>query len=146
MVMFGGCFLFYRKSVNLSIQRTQVDSCVSEFAASLAGHDLSYAFQEHFQSKLDAQGSLTSTMSLGHVSRAQRDDPDSPVTSTEENKVPTLSKEEFASIIFSVTGVKPPQDHVDTVFDLVDTNDSGSMNFNEYLAFFGSHPCHKGGY
>ena len=141
MLMFGACFHFYRTSVNLSIQRTETESCVSAFAASLAGHDLTYAFQEHFHSK-----SIRTTRGVG--SRAQRHDPDSAVLSADGDNIsaPTLSKEEFASIIHSVTGTKPPPDHVDTVFDLVDTDNSGSMDFNEYLAFFGSHPCHKGGF
>ena len=142
MLMFGACFHFYRKSINLSMQRTRAENCVTAFAASLAGHDLTYAFQEHFQSKI---GSDTQT-TRGVSSRAQRDDPDSPVPSAEQRTIPTLSKEEFASIIHSVTGAYPPKDHIDTVFELVDTDDSGSMNYNEYLAFFGSHPCHKGGY
>ena len=148
MGMFGACFHFYRKSVNLSIQRTQAETCVSAFAASLAGHDLSYAFQEHFQSKLRQRNTTArnAQRARGGSKRAQRDDPDSLVTSTDEGDVPTLSKEEFAAIIHSVTGVQPPQDHIDTIFELVDTDDNGSMNFNEYLAFFGSHSCHKGGY
>lgn len=141
MLMFGACFYFYRTSINLSIHRTETESCVSAFAASLAGHDLTYAFQEYFHSKR-----IQNARSVG--SRAQRGDPDSPVLSTNEDNVPepTLSKDEFASIIYSVTGVRPPQDHIDTVFDLVDTDHSGSMSFNEFLAFFGAHPCHKGGF
>jgi hypothetical protein len=32
------------------------------------------------------------------------------------------------------------------VFGLVDTDDSGSMNFKEYLAFFGGDSSQRGGF
>lgn len=148
MIMFGTCYHLYRKSVNLSIQRVQAESCVSAFAASLGGHDISYAFQQHFMSKrgmhVDLQNARTGSRRV--QTRAQRDDPDSPVQCDPDENVPTVTKAEFASIIHSVTGVAPPKDHIDTVFELVDTDDSGSMNYQEYLAFFGSHSSQKGAF
>ena len=83
-------------------------------------------------------------------------------------KHPTVSKEEFAMIIESVTGEAPPSEHVDTVFSLVDADvrlaptpterqftvplrllsdcvlqNSGRVNYKEVVAFFGIGGSHR---
>ena len=129
-LMFGICFLLYKKSVNLSDSRSRAGEDVAAFTASLAGHDLSYAFHAHFEMK----GAIKKS-----VGRAQQLDLDS--VAIDENPEPLLSKSEFAAIVGSVTGEKPPPEHIDTVFGLIDRNNSGSMNYQEYLAFFGLPSC-----
>ena len=73
--------------------------------------------------------------SLGDLSQAFKVHFESP-PHTNDSTEPTLSKADFQRILATVHRGPLEQSTVDLVFDLVDADSDGLIDYREYLAFF----------
>ena len=115
LTLFMACGFFWVRALSVRQQRKDQFEGVTAFSHTATLSDLSFAFSQHFET-------------------AQRGAHDS--SGGPSDNARHVTKEEFASILNAHRTEPLTQKAVDLIFDMVDTDADGRLDYREYLAFF----------